>query len=276
MVENKQGCENKVANALSRRSDFGFEDFAVSNTFVVSPCLCLISFPSPSCLCLISFPFQVLGFHLVHDSPLGGHSSFLKSFHRLKQDSFWVGMKSDLELHIRECGVCQQMKHETCKPAGLLQPLPIPYKPWTTVSMDFVNDLPLSQRLDIVMVIVDRLTKYVYFIGLSHPYFVAKVAALFAQNVFKLHGMPTSIISNRDPVFTANFWAELFKFQEVKLAMSSAYHPQTDGQTEMVNKCIEQYLRSFCTDRPTEWSNWLYLAEYSFNTNYHSATKVTP
>ena len=101
MVENKQGCENKVADALSRRSDFGFEDFAVSNTFVVSPCLCLISFPSPSCLCLISFPFQVLGFHLVHDSPLGGHSSFLKSFHRLKQDFFRVGMKSDLELHIR-------------------------------------------------------------------------------------------------------------------------------------------------------------------------------
>ena len=172
MVENKQGCENKVANALSRRSDFGFEDFAVSNTFVVSPCLCLISFPSPSCLCLISFPFQVLGFHLVHDSPLGGHSSFLKSFHRLKQDFFWVGMKSDLELHIRECGVCQQMKHETCKPAGLLQPLPIPYKPWTTVSMDFVNDLPFSQRLDTVMVIVDRLTKYVYFIGLSHPWWL--------------------------------------------------------------------------------------------------------
>ena len=102
------------------------------------------------------------------------------------------------------------------------------------------------------------------------------MAALFAQNVFKLHGMPTSIISNRDPVFTANFWAELFKFQGVKLAMSSAYHPQTDGQTEMVNKCLEQYLRSFSTDRPTEWSNWLYLAEYSFNTNYHSATKVTP
>ena len=168
------------------------------------------------------------------------------------------------------------MKPETCKPAGLLQPLPIPYKPWTTFSMDFVNDLPLSQRLDIVMVIVDRLTKYVYFIGLSHPYFVAKVAALFAQNVFKLHGMPTSIISNRDPVFTANFWAELFKFQGVKLAMSSAYHPQTDGQTEVVNKCLEQYLRSFSIDRPTEWSNWLYLAEYSFNTNYHSTTKVTP
>ena len=155
--------------------------------------------------------------HLVHDSPLGGHFGFLKSFHRLKQDFFWVGMKSDLKLHIRECGVCQQMKHETCKPAELLQPLPIPHKPWTTVSMDFVSGLPLSQRLDTVMVIVDRFTKYVQFIGLSHPYSPAKVAALFAQNVFKLHGMPTSIVSDRDPVFIANFWAELFKLQGLNL-----------------------------------------------------------
>ena len=121
------------------------------------------------------------------------------------------------------------MKHETCRPTGSLQPLPIPHKPWTTISMDFVSGLPLSQRLDTVMVIVDRLTKYVNFIGLSHPYSVAKVVALFAHNVFKLHGMPTSIVSDRDPVFTTNFWAELFKLQGVKLAMSSAYHPQTNG-----------------------------------------------
>ena len=97
------------------------------------------------------------------------------------------------------------MKHETCKPAGLLQPLPIPHKPWIAISTDFVNGLPISQRLDTVMVIVDRLTKYVHLIGLSHPFFVAKVAGLFAQNVLKLHGMPTSIVSNRDPVFIAKF-----------------------------------------------------------------------
>ena len=89
-------------------------------------------------------------------------------------------MKSDLKQHIKECGVCQQMKHETCKPVGLLQPLPIPIKPWSVVSMDFISGLPTSQRLDIVMVVMDRLTKYVHFIGLSHPYFAAKVAALFA------------------------------------------------------------------------------------------------
>ena len=107
------------------------------------------------------------------------------------------------------------MKQETCHLAGLLQPLPIPIKPWTTVSMDFVGGLPRSQRLDVVMVVVDRLTKYVHFIGLSHSYSAAKVATLFAQNVLKLHGMPTSIVSDRDLVFTAKFWAELFKLQGV-------------------------------------------------------------
>ena len=97
------------------------------------------------------------------------------------------------------------------------------------MSMDFVGGLPKSQRLDVVMVVVDRLTKYVHFIGLSHPYSAAKVAALFAQNVLKLHSMPTSIVFNRDLVFTAKFWAELFKLQGVQLAISSAYHPQTNG-----------------------------------------------
>lgn len=112
-------------------------------------------------------------------------------------------------------GFCQQMKHETCHSAGLLQPLPIPYKPWSAVSMDLVVGLPKSQRVDVVMVVVDRLTKYVHFIGLFHPYSAAKVVAFFAQHVLKIHGMPTSIVSNRDPMFTAKFWVELFKLQVV-------------------------------------------------------------
>ena len=124
-------------------------------------------------------------------------------------------MKSDLKLHIKECDVCQQMKSETCHPARLLQPLPIPDKPWSAVSMDFIDGLSRSQRMDVIMVVVDRLTKYVHFIALSHPYSAAKVAHLFAQHVFKLHGMPTSLVSNRDPVFTVKFWAELIRLQGV-------------------------------------------------------------
>ena len=96
--------------------------------------------------------------------------------------------------------------------------------------------------MDVIMVVVDRLTKYVHFIALSHPYSAAKVAHLFAQHVSKLHGMPTSLVSDRDPVFIAKFWAELMQLQGVQLAMSTAYHPQTDGQTKVVNKSLEHYL----------------------------------
>ena len=101
-----------------------------------------------------------------------------------------------------------------------------------------------------VFVVVDRFTKYVHFIPLAHPYTTAKVAHLFMQFVFKLHGLPSTIVSDRDPVFTSKFWSELMKLQGISLAMSSSYHPQIDGQTEVVNKSLEHYLRAFASDRP--------------------------
>ena len=127
-----------------------------------------------------------------------------------------------------------------------------------------------------IMVVVDRLSKYAHFMTLSHPYTASKIAQVFVDQVFKLHGMPTSIISDRDPVFISHFWQEFFKLQGTALQMSSAYHPQTDGQTEVVNKCVEQYLRSFCCLKPKEWSKWLSLAEFWYNTNEHSSTGMSP
>ena len=103
------------------------------------------------------------------------------------------------------------MKHETCRPSGLLQPLPIPCKPWSNITMDFVEGLPKSHRMDVVFVVVDKLTKYVHFIALFHLYSASKVAVLFVQHVFKLHGMPASIVSDRDPIFTFHFWQELMR-----------------------------------------------------------------
>ena len=131
--------------------------------------------------------------------------------------------------HVRECDTYQRLKYETCNVVGLLQPLHIPKKPWLDVSMDFVEGLPKSQLKDMVLVVVDRLTTFVHFVPLSHPYIAAKVASLYLQYVLKLHGMPASIVSDRDPMFTSHFWQELMKLQGVQLAMSSAYHPQSDG-----------------------------------------------
>ena len=177
--------------------------------------------------------------HHVHHGPLGGHSSYVKTLHRVKQDFYWPGMKKDLKQYIKECDVCQRVKHENCRVAGLLQPLPIPSKPWLAMSMDFIEGLPKSQFKSIILVVVDRLTKYVHFIALSHPYTASKVAFVYMQFVFKLHGMLASVVSDRDPIFTSRFWRELMKIQGVELAMSSAYHPQTNGQTEVVNRSLE-------------------------------------
>ena len=116
--------------------------------------------------------------------------------------------------------------------------------------MDFIEGYSKSHLKNVVLVVVDRLTKYVHFIPLAHPYTASKVAELYVQYVFKLHGMPASIVSDRDPTFTSQFWKELMQLQGIELAMSSAYHPQTDGQTEVMNKSLEQYLRAFAADKP--------------------------
>ena len=110
--------------------------------------------------------------------------------------------------------------------------------------MDFVESLPKSHMKEVVMVVVYRFTKFVHFVALSHPYTTSKVTALYMQHVFKLHGMPTSIVSDRDPIFTSHFWQELMKLQGIQLAMPLAYHPQTDGQTKVVNKSLKHYLRA--------------------------------
>ncbi len=117
--------------------------------------------------------------------------------------------------------------------------------------MDFVKGMPTSSKQNVILVIVDRFTKYVHFIPLSHPYTASKVAALFLQNVVKFHGLPSSIVSDRDTAFTSLFWEKLFRRQGVDLAMSSSYHPQSDGQTEVVNKSLEHYLRAFAADKPS-------------------------
>ena len=128
--------------------------------------------------------------------------------------------------------------------------------------MDFIEGLPKSHLKFVVFVVVDRLTKYTHFMALSHPYIAAKVANLYLHYVFKLHGMPSTIVSNRDLVFTSHSWKELMKLQGVSLAMSSAYHPQSYGQTKVVNKSLEHYLRAFAADRPSTWVEWLPLVEF--------------
>jgi hypothetical protein len=142
--------------------------------------------------------------------------------------------------------------------------------------MDFIEGLPLSDNANVILVIVDRLTKYAHFLPLKHPYTAATVAKLYLDNIVKLHGVPLSIISDRDKIFTSAFWRELIKAVGTKLHYSTAYHPQTDGQSERVNQCLEQYLRCAVQDHPKLWRRMLAMAEFWYNTSYHTAIGTTP
>lgn len=142
--------------------------------------------------------------------------------------------------------------------------------------MDFVEGLPKSEGHDAIMVVVDRLTKFAHFIPLRHPFNAARVARVFWDNVVKLHGIPNSIVSDRDRVFTSALWRELFTTAGTKLLYSTAYHPQTDGQSERVNQCMEMYLRCAIHDAPRRWRRWLPTAEFWYNSSFHSSINCTP
>jgi transposase InsO family protein len=211
-----------------------------------------------------------------HEGLVGGHAGVSRTYKRVARSFAWHGMLKDIKRLVAECNICQQNHYETTKPPGLLQPNSIPEGAWSDISMDFVEGLPDSNGKSVILVVVDRLTKYGHFIPLSHPYTAAGVAKVLMEAVFKLHGLPEAIISDRDPVFLSTFWEAFFQMQGTKLHKSSAYHPQTDGQTENLNRTLEQYLRCTVGEKPHSWVEALPWAEWWYNTAHHSAIGMTP
>jgi hypothetical protein len=203
-----------------------------------------------------------------------GHEGVQKA-HRWRTSFYNSKALQSVREFVRSCAVCQQHKTQHLHPAGLLQPLLIPSMVWADISMDFIEGFPKVGGKSVVLTVVDQFSKYGHFIALGHPYSAASVAKAFFDEIVKLHGLPCSIVSDRDTVFTSQFWTELFTMARVKLQMSSTFHPQSDGQSE-VNRIIIMYLRCLAGDRPKSWLKWLPWAEFCYNTSYQSVLKCFP
>jgi len=155
-------------------------------------------------------------------------------------------------------------------------PNTIPEKPWSHISADFITKLPLAQGYDAILVVCDRFSKMAHFIATTEKTSAEGLAKLFRDQVWKLHGLPESIVSDRGVQFAAEIMKELNNLLGIQMKLSTAYHPQTDGQTERVNQELEQYLRVFIDHRQEQWPDWLGTAEFAYNNKIHVATKVSP
>lgn len=164
----------------------------------------------------------------LHGSSLGGHSGITATYQRIKRQFYWPKLKEAVHDHIQSCTNCHLNKGEHVPSPGLLQPLPVPEEAWSSISMDFITGLPKSRGYEVIFVVVDRLTKYAHFLGLVHPFTASTVAQTFMDSIYKLHGLPFTIVSDRDPIFTSRFWQELMQKLDIKLNMGTAFtHSQT-------------------------------------------------
>ena len=218
---------------------------------------------------------------LFHDSPTAGHQGVTKTFKRISAMFFWQSLSKDVRKYVSTCVICQRTKARTHLPYGELASLPVPTSPWKEISMDFIVKLPHSRAItgkscDAILVVVDRFTKYALYIPTTERITSDGLATLLLHHVYRLFGIPDGIVSDRGSLFTSRFWTSLCWALSTSRRLSTAFHPQTDGQTERVNQSVEHYLRTFCCFEQNDWAERLYLAEFVYNTSWHSATRTTP
>jgi hypothetical protein len=213
---------------------------------------------------------------LCHDDSLSGHFGFRKTFVRLSMDYWWPTIRKDCKNYVETCQICSLAKPQRMKPAGLLLPLPVPPRPWHSIAMDMITDLPAINGFDSILVVIDRFTKLGHFLPCVKTMNSNQLAELFLKEIIRLHGLPSSIVSDRGSIFVSQFWSGLMKLLGIEQKLSTAYHPQTDGQTERLNSVLEQYLRCYTNYQQSNWVQLLPLAEIAYNSSYHTALKSTP
>ncbi|GJZ46451.1 putative nucleotidyltransferase, ribonuclease H [Tanacetum coccineum] len=212
-----------------------------------------------------------------HSSPFSIHPGSTKMYHDLKQHFWWSGMKRDVATFVSKCLVCQQVKIEHQRASGLLQPLEIPVWKWDEISMDFVTGLPRTQRKhDAIWVVVDRLTKTAHFLPIRKDYPISRLAEMFQEEIVLLHGTPSAIVSDRDLRFTSRFWKGLQKAWGTRLKFSTAFHPETDGQSERTIQTLEDMLPSCALEWTGNWDDYICLVEFAYNNSWHASIKCAP
>ncbi|WVZ52644.1 hypothetical protein U9M48_003684 [Paspalum notatum var. saurae] len=204
-----------------------------------------------------------------HTSMFTMHPGSNKMYQDLKQKFWWIRMKREIAKYVSECDVCQKVKADHLKRAGMLQPLVVPTWKWEDVHMDFIG-------YDSIWVIIDRLTKLAHFLLVKTHYTAATYAKLYISRIVSLHGVPQTITSDRDSLFVSRFWEQLQFALGTNLIHSSVYHPQTSGQIERVNQILEDMLRACALTYSTKWDECLPLAEFAYNNSYQKSLEMAP
>uniref|UniRef100_A0A3B3H730 Gypsy retrotransposon integrase-like protein 1 n=1 Tax=Oryzias latipes TaxID=8090 RepID=A0A3B3H730_ORYLA len=211
-----------------------------------------------------------------HTSRMFCHPGQRRTLSIIGQRFWWPNMRKDIKEYVSACPECAQVKVTTSPPAGFLQPLSVPRRPWSHISLDFVTGLPPSEGKTVILTVVDRFSKMVHFVALPKLPTAKETAEVLLNNVIHLHGLPRDIVSDRGPQFTAKFWAEFCRLLGVSVSLSSGFHPQSNGQSERLNQQLETGLRLLCSREPASWSRNLVWVEYAHNTLPSSATGLSP
>ena len=185
-------------------------------------------------------------------------------------------MTRDVGRYVEGCDLCQRIKNRTEEPVGKLKLSEAPKKPWLHLTVDFIMKLPVVAEKDAILVVCNRLSRMTHLVAMTEGTTAEGLARLFQNNVWKLHGLPEGIVSDRGPQFVAELTKELNRMLEIRTKLSTTFYPQTDGQTEWMNQELEQYLQLFIEHRQKDWLEWLVAAEFAVNNKVHTATKVLP
>ena len=216
-----------------------------------------------------------------HDDPLAGHFGFDKTRELITRKYYWPSLRKDVEAYVKGCDVCLASKAVRHKPYGDLQSLPVPTHRWKDLSMDFVTGLPVStdwkgENYDSILVIVDRLTKMVHYEPVKVTIDAPGLAEVILDVVVRHHGLPDSIMTDKGSLFTSKFWSSLSYFLGIKRRLLTAFHSQTNSQTEWQNSTMEAYLRAFVNFEQNDWAKLLLMAEFAYNNAKNPSTSYTP